>query len=743
MKERQFKSALGRIYLLAILALFIQTIDVLPAQADPVLFNQVSAMDTADPANMQPSHAVRGLGVTIDGASPDTLVVRVYFTNYPKQSAFAGPNSILRVKLFSRFSGGISVADPFGDYWIDAPKRPYPSDGSWIPADASSYLPGETMPGTSRLNLSECNPMTRMEPVIQPGWIDFSISMYCIGISDNFLATAYVDSNTTNAPVIFDYKYTPAPPMQVDISKVARPRSKVTQVITINQVSDMNAGANIVPIIAKVNSNKTVALTSLTPNVCNFLNAASPTNLSTLNGGLCTIQGTVTGDRLYEIAVPVTMSFNIIKPRTIVTFPKISDLALNVKQISIETSSNTGKPVLLRSLTPTICSFQSSNSPKTLSLLTGGVCSIQAYSLGDATNDEAEPVTNSFNVVKTKSVITLNKISDTNLSDQQTKVSGSSSGGFPVNITSNTPTVCDVINGYSTLSANANSVSINLKSGGICTLRGSSGGDAYMDKADDVLMSFNVLKTKPVLTLYSNTRSAYVGDLVSTAFTSSSRATPVMISLTPSVCKFTSSASPTTFIMVGEGTCALEGYLAQDSNYSESDHKTVSFTVTKSTQELIYNAPGKVKEDSKYVDLQVAYSSELTPHLTSLTKKVCAVNKNDDTSLRIEVLSDGNCEIRVTQAGNDKWASAEDLIEFTISNVVVPPPPPPPPPVTGSGSSSGTQNGSVPDLPKSTTANESASKPVAKKITITCVKGKLVKKVTAVKPVCPSGYKKK
>ena len=31
----------------------------------------------------------------------------------------------------------------------------------------------------------------------------------------------------------------------------------------------------------------------------------------------------------------------------------------------------------------------------------------------------------------------------------------------------------------------------------------------------------------------------------------------------------------------------------------------------------------------------------------------------------------------------------------------------------------------------------------AKKTTITCVKGKLVKKVTAVKPVCPKGYKKK
>jgi hypothetical protein len=35
------------------------------------------------------------------------------------------------------------------------------------------------------------------------------------------------------------------------------------------------------------------------------------------------------------------------------------------------------------------------------------------------------------------------------------------------------------------------------------------------------------------------------------------------------------------------------------------------------------------------------------------------------------------------------------------------------------------------------------TKPVTKKLTITCVKGKTSKKVTAVKPKCPAGYKKK
>ena len=44
----------------------------------------------------------------------------------------------------------------------------------------------------------------------------------------------------------------------------------------------------------------------------------------------------------------------------------------------------------------------------------------------------------------------------------------------------------------------------------------------------------------------------------------------------------------------------------------------------------------------------------------------------------------------------------------------------------------------------STPTKVSSSKAVAsKKITITCIKGKLVKKVTATNPKCPVGYKKK
>jgi hypothetical protein len=41
------------------------------------------------------------------------------------------------------------------------------------------------------------------------------------------------------------------------------------------------------------------------------------------------------------------------------------------------------------------------------------------------------------------------------------------------------------------------------------------------------------------------------------------------------------------------------------------------------------------------------------------------------------------------------------------------------------------------------TATATSKPVVAKKVTITCVKGKTSKKVTAVKPKCPTGFKKK
>jgi hypothetical protein len=454
-------------------------------------------------------------------------------------------------------------------------------------------------------------------------------------------------------------------------------------------------------------------------------------------------------------AAPATMSFNIVKPKNVVSFPKINDVALNVKQLSIETSTNTGKPVLLRSLTPTICAFQNSSSPKTLNLLSAGLCSVQAYSLGDAANDESEPVTNSFNIIRTKSVINvLSKVADTSISSQQINISGyySSSLGAPVLMTSKTTSVCTTVEAGR----------INLVGGGVCTFGLTSNGDAYTDAANEVLVSFNVFKVKPTLTLYSISDQE-VQSAVSLSYSVSNNKVPIFNSLTTNVCRFNNPNSPTILTFVGEGACTVTAITSEDNYYLSSDVRQISFSVSKREQELFFNEPDFVNENDKSVDIDLSTSSNLPLFLKSLTKSVCTVDKDDNTSTKILIVGPGDCEIQVNQPGNFEWLSAEGVAIFIVYKVTVPKPKPKPKPapIKITGSASATKDKAPVNLKDTDKAAESATKATASptpkvtvkpnptptkaapKKTITCMKGPITKKITGTNPKCPAGYKQK
>jgi hypothetical protein len=105
---------------------------------------------------------------------------------------------------------------------------------------------------------------------------------------------------------------------------------------------------------------------------------------------------------------------------------------------------------------------------------------------------------------------------------------------------------------------------------------------------------------------------------------------------------------------------------------------------------------GVVPLSSSGLPIQVKSTSNLSVFAYNSTNDVCVYENG-----MIKTKTSGRCVIAFSQEGNFEYKPATNLIlDFTIS-----------------------------------AAN--------KKTTITCIKGKLVKKVTAVKPVCPAGYKKK
>ena len=105
---------------------------------------------------------------------------------------------------------------------------------------------------------------------------------------------------------------------------------------------------------------------------------------------------------------------------------------------------------------------------------------------------------------------------------------------------------------------------------------------------------------------------------------------------------------------------------------------------------------GSVPISSTGLSIQVKSTSSLPVFAYNSTNDVCVFENG-----LIRTKSSGRCVIAFSQEGNSEFKPANNLIlDFTITAV-------------------------------------------AKKTTITCIKGKLIKKVTAVKPKCPAGYKVK
>ena len=149
-------------------------------------------------------------------------------------------------------------------------------------------------------------------------------------------------------------------------------------------------------------------------------------------------------------------------------------------------------------------------------------------------------------------------------------------------------------------------------------------------------------------------------------------------------------------LLVGsnEGNCSIVIKVFETEKYLGFT-KTLDISIQKKVQQIKLNQLSFFLENSKGpIDLQASSNSGLPLFLRSLTSTVCTSQGNKIIGLRT-----GECRLSIEQAGNNEYRAAESVFI----------------------------NGQV----------------FMDKITITCVKGKLVKKVTAVKPVCPAGYKKK
>jgi hypothetical protein len=249
-----------------------------------------------------------------------------------------------------------------------------------------------------------------------------------------------------------------------------------------------------------------------------------------------------------------------------------------------------------------------------------------------------------------------------------------------------------------------------------------------------------------------------------TSSVTSSLSLPVTVnSLTPTICLPSLSGFTITTALLKAGTCTLEAFAAGNSATNPSPRVTTSFTVNPKVmikQDLTWDEPFAVMEGDAPFDLYLSSSAGLPVKVTSDSPSVCQFYDSTKPSF-VTILSAGTCSISVRVDATDKYFEASGSASFDVD----PKPVVKKPPTTSTKTSPNpkTTPSAAPKPPKkktktifggtgSTTTNETFDTKQGtadtrgvgtKKTTITCKKGGLEKKVTAVKPVCEKGWVKK
>jgi len=165
-------------------------------------------------------------------------------------------------------------------------------------------------------------------------------------------------------------------------------------------------------------------------------------------------------------------------------------------------------------------------------------------------------------------------------------------------------------------------------------------------------------------------------------------------SLTPNVCLATGQYW---INILSGGTCTLAYQTTETSSFLASDLYKVSFEVTRNPQTISFILPTTTNIASKSVALTATASSGGAVTYSTSSTGICAVSGST-----LSLLKNGNCVVVATQVGTATLAPASATSTVVIEGVV----------------------------------------PAVKK-TITCVKGKTIKKVSGTNPKCPAGYKLK
>ena len=402
------------------------------------------------------------------------------------------------------------------------------------------------------------------------------------------------------------------------------------QTITFGTLPNQPYGAAPFTVGATASSGLTVSFNSQTAPVC----TVSGTSVTLVAGGTCTIQATQAGSADYAAAAPVNQSFQVTPLSQTITFGTLPNQPYGTAPFMVSATASSGLTVSFNSQTNPVCTV----SETTVTLVAGGMCTIQATQSGNADYTAAAPVNQSFQVTPLSQTITFGALPNQPYGTAPFTVSATASSGLTVSFNSQTNPVCRV-----------SGTAVTLIAGGTCTVQATQAGNADYAAATPVNQSFQVTPLSQTITFGALSNQPYGTAPFTVSATASSGLTVRFSSQTNPVCR----VSGTTVTLVAGGECTIQATQAGNADYSAATPVNQSFQVTPLGQTITFAPLSNQPYGTAPFTVVATASSGLTVHFTSQTNPVCRVS-----GTTVTLVAGGTCTIQATQAGNADYSAA-------------------------------------------------------------------------------------
>lgn len=318
---------------------------------------------------------------------------------------------------------------------------------------------------------------------------------------------------------------------------------------------------------------------------------------------------------------------------------------------AVSGSATSGLPVTFGSSTSSVCTV----SGTTVSILTGGTCTITGNQAGDSDWLVAPQATRNVTINKASQTVSFTYTGGPktygNAPFSVASMASATSGLTPT-FTSSTAPVCTVTPGGD----------VTLVAQGTCTLVADQPGDSsYLAATSTVSQSFTVNRGTTTIS-WSPTTALTMPQSPVTFAAASSLAGAITYAVTNAGltgCTVDSSTRVLTFTAVG--SCTVSATAARNDQY-ESVATSATFVITKADQTISITDPGaKTYSVGGTFTISATATSSLTVSFGSSTTSICTVS-----GTTVTIVGAGTCRITADQAGDGSYNAAPQATQDVV-----------------------------------------------------------------------------